>query len=299
MNTTIKSPEYSLISNYKHNEVLRKSFNQLATDVFGIDFEDWYQQGFWDENYICHSLIRNQEIIANVSVSKMNLTINGSNQRAIQIGTVMTHPDYRGNGFSKALMNHVLETYCDEYEMFYLFANDTVHDFYPKYGFVPYGESDFSMRVAPMSINKNGLRKIDCTVEEDLRLINKILQTRAPISNQFGIREDRGIFMFYALNVFQNDIYLVEEKEAIVIYQYEGNTIHLFDVVSQHKVDLMDLLTSISNTDTASIHFHFTPDLFTEKANCEPKKHSDLLFIRSKNDLNLNGAFCAPMLSHA
>lgn len=296
----MRPTEYSLISNYQHNEVLRKSFNQLATDVFGINFEEWYQRGFWDENYICHSLIKNQEVIANVSVSKMNLLINGSHQRAIQIGTVMTHPDYRGNGFSKALMNHVLETYCDDYDIFYLFANNTVHDFYPKYGFAPYVESQFSIGVAtPMSINKNELRKIDCNNEEDLKLLTTILQARTPISNQFGISEDQGIFMFYALNVFQDDIYLVEEQEAIVIYQYEGNIIHLFDVVSQHQVDLMHLLTYISNMDTEFIHFHFTPDRFIEKVNYEPKKHSDLLFIRSKHKLSLNVAFCAPFLSHA
>lgn len=35
----------SLIYNYKDNNVYRNSFNQLATLVFGIDFEDWYQKG--------------------------------------------------------------------------------------------------------------------------------------------------------------------------------------------------------------------------------------------------------------
>ncbi|MUT67414.1 GNAT family N-acetyltransferase [Paenibacillus sp. NEAU-GSW1] len=299
MNIQVDELKFSVISNYKNDEILRKSFNQLANDVFGIDFEQFYQKGFWDDHYICHSVVIDHNVVSNVSISKMNLIIGGTNQRAIQIGTVMTHPDYRGNGFSSALMKHVLETYRDECEVFYLFANDSVHHFYPKFGFTPCSEAHFSMKVAPISIVNSGLRKIDCANEEDLKMINKILQTRTPVSNQFGISDNQGIFMFYALHVFQDSIYLFEDEEAIIVYQHEGNVLHLYDVVSKYKVDLIRLLSHIGNSDTEIIQFHFTPDRFTENANYELKSQSDLLFMKSKNDLNLNFAFCAPMLSHA
>ncbi|GMK39734.1 GNAT family acetyltransferase [Paenibacillus sp. CCS19] len=290
---------FSLMSNYKNDEILRKSFNQLANEVFGIDFEHWFQQGFWDNHYICHSIVINQKVVSNVSISKLNLIIDGTNHRAIQIGTVMTHPDYRGNGFSGALMKHVLETYRDECEVFYLFANDSVHHFYPKFGFAPCSEVRFSMKAAPISIVNNGLRQLDCSNEEDLQLITQILETCTPISNQFGISDNQGIFMFYALNVFQDSIYLMEEEETIIVYQNEGNVLHLYDVVSKNKVDLVRLLSHISNSDTEIIQFHFTPDRFTDNVNCEPMSQSDLLFVKSKKDLNLNFAFCAPLLSHA
>lgn len=299
MNIQSDTSKLSIISNYHNDEILRNSFNQLANDVFGIDFEHWYQQGFWDNNYVCHSVVINQKVVSNVSISKMNLIINGTDQRAIQIGTVMTHPDYRGNGFSGALMKHVLETYQDEYELFYLFANNSVHHFYPKFGFAPCSEVRFSMNAAPTSIVNNGLRKLDCANEEDLQVIHKILQTRTPVSNQFGISDNQGIFMFYALYVFQDSIYLYEDEEAIIVYQNEGKVLHLYDVVSKYKVDLVRLLSHISNSETETIQFHFTPDRFTDNVKCEPTSHSDLLFVKSKNDLNLNFAFCAPMLSHA
>lgn len=299
MNIQFNASEFSVTSNYQNDEILRKSFNQLANDIFGIDFEQWFQNGCWDKNYICHSVVINQKVVSNVSVNKMNLIIDGTSQRAIQIGTVMTHPDYRGNGFSGALMKHVLETYRDECEVFYLFANDSVHHFYPKFGFTPCNEVHFSMKVAPISIVNNGLRKIDCANEEDLKMINKILQTRTPVSNQFGISDNQGIFMFYALNVFQDSIYLFEDEGAIIVYQSEGNVLHLYDVVSKSRIDLVRLLSHISNRDTEIIQFYFTPDCFTENVNYELKSQGDLLFIKSKNKLNLSFAFCAPMLSHA
>lgn len=299
MNKKFDASKFPVFSNYQNDEVLRKSFNYLANDVFGIDFEQWYQKGCWDDNFVCHSIVIQQEVVSNVSVSKMNLIIDGTNKRAIQIGTVMTRPEYRNNGFSRLLMKHVLETYRDECEVFYLFANDSVHHFYPKFGFAPYSESKFSMKVPPLTIVNNGLRKIDCADEEDLQLINKILQTRTPVSNQFGISGDQGIFMFYSLNVFQDSIYLFEDEEAIIIYQNERNVLHIYDVVSKDKIDLMKLLSHIISIDTDLIQFHFTPDRFTKNVNVELMVNSDLLFIKSKNDLNLNFSFCVPLLSHA
>lgn len=45
----------------------------------------------------------------------------------------MTHPDYRGQGLAKKLLEHVIAKYEDQYDFLYLFANDTVLDFYPKF----------------------------------------------------------------------------------------------------------------------------------------------------------------------
>lgn len=299
MSSQLDTSKLSIISNYKDDEILRKSFNELANDVFGISFEHWYQKGFWDSNYICHSVVIHQKVVSNVSISKLNLIMGGVKRRAIQIGTVMTHPDYRGSGLSGVLMKHVLEVYQDECELFYLFANGSVHEFYPKFGFTPCSEANFSMKAAPISIVNNGLRLIDCANEEDLAIIHKILQVRAPVSNQFGISDNQGIFMFYALNVFPDSIYLWEDEEAVIVYQNEGNVLHLYDVVSKYNVDLVKLLSHISKSDTETIQFHFTPDRFTELVNCERKSQSDLLFIKSNNELDLNFAFCAPLLSHA
>jgi hypothetical protein len=46
-----------VIKDYKHNEKLRNSFNQLAINTFGIEFETWYKHGFWTEKYIHYSII--------------------------------------------------------------------------------------------------------------------------------------------------------------------------------------------------------------------------------------------------
>lgn len=44
-------------------------------------------------------------------MNKMDLAVNGESKRALQIGTVMTHPEQRGKGLSKQLMEYVSDTY--------------------------------------------------------------------------------------------------------------------------------------------------------------------------------------------
>jgi predicted N-acetyltransferase YhbS len=104
MNITFKK-------DYKNNEKLRNSFNTLASMVFGINFEKWYKLGLWNERYIPFSYVEGEQVIANVSVNLLDFVVNGKEKKAIQIGTVMTHPDYRNRGLSASLINKVLEEY--------------------------------------------------------------------------------------------------------------------------------------------------------------------------------------------
>ncbi len=125
-----------IINDYKENKKFRNSFNKLANLVFKIDFEKWYQKGFWDKRYKCYSIIENNAVISNVSITEMDIILNGNIQKAIQFGTVMTHPEFRGQGLAGQLMKTVIEEYEKKVDFFYLFPNNSVLDFYPKYGFI-------------------------------------------------------------------------------------------------------------------------------------------------------------------
>ena len=34
--------KYELVSDYRHDDRLKESFNDLAIETFGLDFRDWY-----------------------------------------------------------------------------------------------------------------------------------------------------------------------------------------------------------------------------------------------------------------
>lgn len=289
-----------LVNDYKNIKVYRDSFNQLATLVFDINFEDWYQKGFWDDRYICHSFIRDNVVIANVSVSKMDLMINGFNKKAIQIGTVMTHPDFRGKGLSGKLMRYVLDLYEQDCDLFFLFANSSVIDFYPIFGFESFGESQIKLKYHSTPNADTTLRKLNCSRKEDLALIKRMVLSRRPVSEQFGVINNLGLFMFYAIKVFPESIYYSQEDEAIIVYQQEGHHLNLYDVVSQCDVNLDRLLKRIANEQTEYIHFHFTPDQLPENVQYEwMDNKGDMLFIKSNFTLDPGSKFCVPALAHA
>ena len=74
---------YNLIKNYKDNEALRHSFNKLANKTYGLDFEDWYQNGYWGEKYNPYSIVKDGEVIANVSVNITDMMWNGMRKHFI------------------------------------------------------------------------------------------------------------------------------------------------------------------------------------------------------------------------
>ncbi len=50
------------IKDYAANDLLRKSLNELAVKTFGLDFEDWYQNGYWGDNYIPYSFLDSRQV---------------------------------------------------------------------------------------------------------------------------------------------------------------------------------------------------------------------------------------------
>ncbi|MEK4664625.1 GNAT family N-acetyltransferase [Priestia sp. FSL H7-0729] len=276
--------ELLFTKNYKNNDTLRTSFFKLAADTFDIDFENWYQHGCWGEGYIPFSFVDGDQVIANASVNILELIIHGEQKKAIQIGTVMTHPDYRGKWLSTRLMNKILEEYDNKYDLMYLFANESVLDFYPKFGFKPVEEHLFSMDyTAKKSPKPANLRKLDVTNADDLHLIQQFASQRLPVSRHFATHHAKGILMFYCLNVFSNDINYLENENVIVIYQKEDNHIELFDVVSLNEINMKDILDKIADEYTETITFHFTPDATEHLVQKSTTTHEGL-FVRTPGE---------------
>ena len=101
----------SIEINYRDNDALRASFNELAGKVFGLSFENWYQNGFWKDNYIPYSVVIDGKVVANVSVNRCDVSYNGETKSLIQLGTVMTDPDHRGKGYARELMEKIIFDY--------------------------------------------------------------------------------------------------------------------------------------------------------------------------------------------
>lgn len=283
-----------LVSHYREDEVLRKSFIQLAADIFGLDFTSWHEKGYWGDRYIPFSYAEGDRIVANVSVNDLDFIIEGKSYKALQIGTVMTHSEYRNKGLSASLMNHVLDVYEGKYDFIYLFANDSVLDFYPRFGFKEAEEYLYSTKVSAGQ-SQFVLRKLE--LARDLELIEKAVYGRVPVSQAFSTANSAGITMYHILNVFPDHLYYHAEKDAIVIFTKENGMVQLYDFISSAPVDIKDIMATFGDTDT--IQFHFTPDDSDLQYQRIPFKRDGALFVKKKNGLEFPRFVKHPFTSEA
>lgn len=282
------------IKGYREDTNLRKSFNQLAEQIFGLNFEKWYDAGFWTDRYETYSIVDGDKVIANVSVNKLTLFINGEEKRGLQIGTVMTHPDYRNQGLSARLMNKVIEDYEGQYDMMYLFANKTVLDYYPKFGFHKVEEQLFSMKNKYNSQANSPMKKL---TETEMDFLYETASKRVSVSRKFGVVNAAELVMFYAMYVFDDDLYYVENHEAIVICKQDGDQLHIFDFISSKNIEIESMLKEICSSNISEIIFYFTPDI----PNIETKvfEGSEVMFVKMAEELELPVSFKHPLTSQA
>lgn len=262
------SASLRLLSDYKHQEGLRLSFNRLAQATFGIDFEAWYQKRAWDDTYTCYSIAEGERIAANVSVTRMTLLLDGQLVPATQLGTVMAHPDYRGRGLIRELMDTVLASHGGSSGNVLLFANPAVSELYPKWGFrrSPFCRIWAEVRDLPEG-RKAPLHKLDVNRAEDWALIARLVRERAPLSRKCAAIGSSSIFLWYCLNDFPENLYYAEYMELLLVYRITDGVVELLDAVSAHPVLLKDICRCIAEHEASGgnklesmrVEFSFTP----------------------------------------
>ncbi len=289
---------FKMIHDYKHNDAYRASFNQLAKLVFGIDFDPWYNAGYWDDNYVCFSYLDDDKVVANVSISRLNMTVKGKPQRAIQVSTVMTHPDYRGKGLAGRLVRAALEHNAGTYDLAYLFANPSVLEFYPRFGFKRVQQNQFSAEVLQLSPAVTQPRKLDLSSPADLETLLRLTNQRVPVSQTIGVSDDQWLLMFYCTMVFGRHLHYLPELDAAVIYRQEDNVLHLIDIFSTKPFDVDEIIGAILPAGVKTIKFHFTPEGTKLDVLCEDWQSEDGLFILPAG-FKLPERFMFPTLSQA
>ena len=231
---------YEIVKHYRDQEHLRHSFNKLAEKTFGLNFEGWYRNGYWSENYDPYSVLVDGEIVANVSVNTTDLRVDGEIRHLIQLGTVMTEERYRNRGMIRAIMAEIQADWADKSDGMYLFANDSVLDFYPKFGFRKGKEYEYTKDVF---LTGNG-SMIPVPMETPAQW--KLLEA-AIGENQFrGACDLVGniqLIMFYVTQYMQNCVYRDEESGAYVIAEREGDTLRLFNVFASQPMSLDQVIS--------------------------------------------------------
>ena len=235
----------------------RASYEVLCAEVFpGLSFEKWYQAGYWDGKLFNPTVLMDGDrIVSAVSVNKMYLkTGNNTSRMFIQLGGVMTSPAYRKQGLAMTLMDKILSDWEDKCDGIFLFANDEVLDFYPKFGFKAVDEYQYKMEIladeyAEKAINLNMSNKhdVDC-------LLNHYKK-----GNPFSVIniDNVGLLMFYCLKYNCHDVYFVDSEDAVVIAGHEGNDMVVYDIFCDAGRNMRNILTAVADENTRTVYFGF------------------------------------------
>ncbi len=290
----INGKQYVFIKNYKENAIYRASFNHLTRQTYGFDFEDWYQHGYWKDQYIPYSFLYENEIVANVSVNLMEFNSLGKHVYPIQLGTVMTHTSHRNQGLSRLLIETVIKEYENSHDLFYLFANDSVLDFYPRYGFIKSEEYSYSKYFYKKADQAN-CRKLGTDCEADHALLLELVNNRYP-NAKTAMLGNTALIMFYCDSFMKEHLYYIEDLKTAVIAEYQENLLLIREVFCKKPVELDRVINAMLINESTLVRLGFTPSETASYTKETVREEDTTLFIRGKNILD-NSRF--PLLSHA
>lgn len=225
---------YEIVKHYRNHTALRRSFNELAQKTFGLDFEGWYQNGFWSDAYDPYSVVVDGRVVANVSVNRTDMLIGGQRKRLYQLGTVMTDEAFRNRGLIRAIMAEINRDTSDAGGV-YLFANDFVLDFYPKFGFRPGKEYLYSQNVAQAGACR--MERVSMACPENWARLKEAMEN-CVFRSGCDMVGNPGLIFFYVSQFMQESVYRCGALDAWVIADMADGELFLHNVFCSRQIPL-------------------------------------------------------------
>ena len=244
----------NIIHGYRDDKALRDSFNDLAEQPFGLNFEGWYQNGFWGENYAPHSVVIGGKVVSNVSVNRTDLVFGGRRYRILQLGTVMTDEAHRGKGYGRAIMAYIEREYADA-DGVYLFAIDTVVDYYPRFGFRPAVEYAYSKSVCLTGVSE--AEQIPMDGPEAWARLAKAME-ESTFREGCPMVENPGLIFFYVSQFMQDAVYHIPRLNAWVIAEPEDGDLTIHNIFADAAVTIEEVAEAFGNV--GEIRLGFAPE---------------------------------------
>ncbi|WP_395939486.1 GNAT family N-acetyltransferase [Clostridium sp. DJ247] len=244
-----------------------------------------------------YSLIDGDKIVSNVSVNVMDFKVFGEEKRYIQLGTVMTKPDYRKQGLLRVLIKKAITDYRGKCDLIYLFANNSVLDFYPKFGFNELNQYQCVKKADAIHTDVS-VKKLNMSDANSRSfVIDKVMQA-VPVS-KVSMCTNAELIMFYCTLFMKNNVYYLEDYDAVIIADFTEDTMKVMDIFCTKNVPLDRILSSLTNENVKRIVLFFTPEDTSSSYETILLKGEDTLFAMGK-DLKLlkSNQFMFPKLSH-
>lgn len=291
----INSKEYIFVIGNGKNDKYRASFNSLTEKTFGFHFEQWYQNGYWKNQYLPYSLMDGEEVVSNVSVNVMSFDVYGKTKHFIQLGTVMTDVAFRNQGLLRILLERVIADWQFKCDFIYLFANDSVLNFYPKFGFTKLDQYEFTKNISKKNKGRCA-KKLNMTDECHKKLVYDKANTS--VSNaKISMIGNAELIMFYCTSYMKDSVYYIQEYDTVVIANYHNDALELLGVFNTNEIPLDTVIEYMTQENTKSVKLSFTPKEI-DSYKVSPLEEDTLFVLGDTTILHPNKPFMFPTLSH-
>jgi len=261
----------------------QEAFIEFVPRVFPISFGRWTAYGGWDDTYRAFALADGERIVASASLARMDLVLHGKPVRGWQLGAVGTVPAYRRRGLQRSIMQRLLAQ-CPAEDLIFLFANDSVLEFYPRFGFQRRRESLFGAEhhAAPSG---TPLRTLDASNADDRALLLRIAAEAQPITSLFGARDYGRTLLWYLCNFRGDHMRYVAEHDSIIVSTQVGDTLYVYDILTRAAFDLAGQLPRLIEAPIERLEFAFTPSRDWPSAEPTREYTESALFTRGPHQL--------------
>jgi len=272
----------------KNDHTYEVLFDDLIKEVFGFSFDTWLERKLWDDRYESYSIIKDGLMLANLCIFKADMIVKGQRFPAIQLGAVCTRKSSRGKGLSRLLMEHALSLYTDTPA--FLFANDSVVDFYPRFGF----RQEQTYKPTIVTAINNYVQAMPLSPDDVS--FQDVLKNRASHSTVFDCLNADSIQMFHYLKDYEDAIYKLPKCGAIIVAHQADAHLFIADVIAKKPVTFEQIKSELPFTGVEMIEFGFCPDWLDVKPTWELVSMSDVMFF-VKSEWDLPDAFRFPATS--
>jgi len=273
--------------NSGNDPIYTAAFDDLVQEVFKFSFKPWLERNLWDQRYESHSIMEDGKMLANVCIFKTDMLVRGQPVRAHQFGAVATRASQRGKGLSRMLIEHVLDMYPNVPS--FLGANDTVTEFYTRFGFRP-----VQTYRPVMDIAIDNIASEKCTIDDDI--VQKALYGRRAYSSLVDSVNTETVQICQMLTnpKYKNHIYFLAKCGVVIVARQVGETLFLSDVIcGDGSITFDDIAKELPFSGVIRVEFEFCPDWLGVTTKWEPL--NEPYFICG--DWNLPEYFRFPALS--
>lgn len=288
---SLQGEEYLFAQDYEDNAVLREQMGRLCRKIWGFDFEKMYKNGFWEESFHPYTLFCGDKAVSHVSVSEMDIYLNQKVLHLVQLGTVMTDKDFRGRGLNRFIMERILADF-DSKDGIFLYANETVYEYYPKFGFEKAYEyprkvsGQFLKYLCERAGGVMRARKISAPAAADEERLLLSLSENCRNDCSFYPVNHRFMIGFY-LNSFDlfsisDLLYRLPDGNTIVVAEVSKDSVTIHDILTEHGCDPEEVVVALITTDTKQVNLRLAYEAPFLEAEEERDAQDSRLFVRGR-----------------